>query len=307
MEKVILEGILFESCPLCRGGNTNVIGALANPISSNNIDVRLDISNSSLNLMICNSCKLIYKNYSISDEDEFLLQEKWSKENSSRWSSFSPIRIQKFSEKIKQIIQLEFGKVRCSILDIGAGEGGYLDHLHECERFSLDVNPESSQINSGRGINTMIADICDKSLKPMKRFDVITCFDVFEHLRDPKTAIKNINKLLNKGGILILETGNIESYLPRVFNPCNWWYVDIPEHKIFWSKSSLAFSFELEGLDMFHIEKTVHKGHALLSTRNLRNMVITNCSGIFGSKFRVKNKLKVFFKDHLFVIGRKSI
>ena len=45
--------------------------------------------------------------------------------------------------------------------------------------------------------------------KPLKKkFDAITCFELFEHLYDPKYFLKKIYKLLNKNGIFYFTTLN---------------------------------------------------------------------------------------------------
>ena len=46
-------------------------------------------------------------------------------------------------------------------------------------------------------------------------FDIITAFDVIEHIEDDNTALSNINQMLNKDGVLI---------------------VSVPQYKFLWSK-----------------------------------------------------------------------
>lgn len=41
-----------------------------------------------------------------------------------------------------------------------------------------------------------------------KNFDAAIAFDVVEHLKNPELAIKNVYKILKKGGVLILSTPN---------------------------------------------------------------------------------------------------
>jgi 2-polyprenyl-3-methyl-5-hydroxy-6-metoxy-1,4-benzoquinol methylase len=45
-------------------------------------------------------------------------------------------------------------------------------------------------------------DICNTKVN--KTFDVITCISVLEHIKDHRSAIKSMYKLLNPGGVLIL-------------------------------------------------------------------------------------------------------
>lgn len=43
-------------------------------------------------------------------------------------------------------------------------------------------------------------------LRSSKKYDYIVAFEVLEHLKDPGKALKNIRKMLNKGGVFIFST-----------------------------------------------------------------------------------------------------
>ena len=55
-------------------------------------------------------------------------------------------------------------------------------------------------------ISYSVGDIC--TFKIDKKFDLISCFETIEHIRDYKTAIKNLYDLLNKGGTLLISSPN---------------------------------------------------------------------------------------------------
>jgi SAM-dependent methyltransferase len=55
-------------------------------------------------------------------------------------------------------------------------------------------------------ISYSVGDIC--TFKIDKKFDLISCFETIEHIKDYKTAIKNLYDLLNPGGTLLVSSPN---------------------------------------------------------------------------------------------------
>lgn len=66
------------------------------------------------------------------------------------------------------------------------------------------------------------------------RFDVITAWAVFEHLRDPRGAFEACARLLPPGGRLIVQVPNLRSIHARLALQ-----EDIPRHLYFYSRSAL--------------------------------------------------------------------
>jgi 2-polyprenyl-3-methyl-5-hydroxy-6-metoxy-1,4-benzoquinol methylase len=62
-----------------------------------------------------------------------------------------------------------------------------------------------------RGISAAAVDLKSETL-PRQRYDVITCFDVLEHVPDPLQAVKTMRDALRPGGVLFL-------YAPFGFDP----------------------------------------------------------------------------------------
>ncbi|MFQ5417401.1 MAG: methyltransferase domain-containing protein, partial [Myxococcota bacterium] len=70
------------------------------------------------------------------------------------------------------------------------------------------------------------------------RFDVVTLWDVLEHLSDPHAAIAEVARLLRPGGHLVLSTGDVGSLAARV-SGSRWHLYNLPEHLFFYSRESL--------------------------------------------------------------------
>jgi SAM-dependent methyltransferase len=79
-------------------------------------------------------------------------------------------------------------------------------------------------------------------------FDVVTLWNVTEHLLDPSEAVRTICKILKPNGLVVLTTGNIDSPLARLQK--NHWRMFIPPlHLSFFSPSTMAFLLKSNGLE----------------------------------------------------------
>jgi SAM-dependent methyltransferase len=83
-------------------------------------------------------------------------------------------------------------------------------------------------------------------------FDLITLWDVLEHLPDPHAAVTEIHRLLRPGGRLVLTTGDAGSLTARVCGR-RWHLYTIPEHLFFYTRDSIerllaAHSFRIDSM-----------------------------------------------------------
>ena len=97
------------------------------------------------------------------------------------------------------------------ILDIGAGLGLFLSELKKRwpKANLFAVEPSTLMAAKCRSDNIKVFETTIEKMKASKnRFDAITCFELFEHVYDPKYFLSKIYKLLNKNGIFYFTTPN---------------------------------------------------------------------------------------------------
>ncbi len=90
------------------------------------------------------------------------------------------------------------------ILNIGAGVG---DDLKVIRDFGVvhvvDIDARALQlIPHGMCQEKRVADILDLPY-PEKSFDIVTCFDVLEHVKDDARAIHEVLRVLKEGGLML--------------------------------------------------------------------------------------------------------
>ena len=98
------------------------------------------------------------------------------------------------------------------ILDIGCGDCIFFDFIRkkaDVKMYAYDVVKESLEIAKKKGYTTC------KSLNLKEKFNVITMFEVIEHLdvNQKIEYVKIINKILSDNGYLILSFPNVRSIL----------------------------------------------------------------------------------------------
>ena len=89
------------------------------------------------------------------------------------------------------------------LLDVGAGESPWRDLMPSVVEYvavDIDSSPEfgmkrHSDMQYYDGVRLPFAD---------NSFDVILCTEVLEHVRDPASFLKDLNRVLRRGGTLIL-------------------------------------------------------------------------------------------------------
>jgi SAM-dependent methyltransferase len=90
-----------------------------------------------------------------------------------------------------------------NILEVGAGVGAFTKRLAADGRKVLPTDKHIYDLNlSGKEIENF--DITSDPARLGRTFDTVVCINVLEHIKDDDTALRNMNSLLDKKGLLIL-------------------------------------------------------------------------------------------------------
>lgn len=142
-----------------------------------------------------------------------------------------------------------------ALLDLGCSSGSFLEFL-KGEAWTLhgiELSLEEAKIAQARSGATIFGgDILDAPFPP-KSFDVITGFDVLEHLHEPRRVMARVGEWLKPGGIFYVLVPNIESAEARVFGTY-WQGLELPRHLFHYSPASLKFLAESAGLRQLSLE-----------------------------------------------------
>ena len=100
------------------------------------------------------------------------------------------------------------------LLDIGCGTGGFLEHAQngEFELYGFDASKAQSEYARMRFPNVRYARSCSEYLVEhgdrKLLFDVITLWDVIEHIRNPLDYLLEMRGVIRPGGLVYISTPN---------------------------------------------------------------------------------------------------
>ena len=134
------------------------------------------------------------------------------------------------------------------VLDIGCAAGFFLKVMEEKGWETTGVEISALMADFARTelrLNNVFPGTLEEQQFEAESFDVITLWDVIEHLEDPRSVLATTKRLLKNDGILVLETQNVESVFAR-FMGRRWHHYKFEEHLWHFSPKTLSALLALE-------------------------------------------------------------
>ncbi len=261
------------------------------------------------NIVKCKQCGLVYRdNY----KD---ITAKASKDTGYRHDSPDPLtenRKKIFADYLKY---LQPFRKNNRILDFGFGEGYFLSLCSKdgWEVYGVDTNPEFvDHVKLHYGIGKVAGSIEDAHY-PEDYFDVITCWNVLEHVKDPYRTLKEIYRILRPNGVIFLRFPNASFHIP-----CRLLFVALYKgwsrvkgfnqsviHRYSYDKTTIYQYLRNSGFDSIEVNNSVSKWSRetqLLSVRKIVGLV-TEC---FATIVRTMSFGNMLLAPGLFVKAVKS-
>ncbi|GAB2558011.1 hypothetical protein GCM10027065_31370 [Rhodanobacter koreensis] len=135
------------------------------------------------------------------------------------------------------------------LLDIGCGNGDFLANARDAgwDVVGIDTDPKAVAVAKQRGLDVRVGGI-DLFAGESDGFDAITLSHVLEHLHDPRQFIRAVHRLLKPGGVIFVDTPNIESRGARRWGR-NWRGLETPRHLVLFSQPGLVGLLKAAGFE----------------------------------------------------------
>jgi SAM-dependent methyltransferase len=133
------------------------------------------------------------------------------------------------------------------LLDVGAHAGVFVEVAQERGWDAVGVEPSQWAVEQGRGrgLNMVQGTLRDAEFDS-DSFDVVTMWDVVEHLADPLGDFREVARILKPGGILCAHTIHIDSAFARLMGKRWPWLVEM--HLFFFTPKTLGALAKRAGL-----------------------------------------------------------
>lgn len=243
-KKIILSPIQFK-CPLCGKKQKRIF-------------LNLD----KYELYQCDFCSLVSPNVDFKklDNEDFYDDPACVADTTSeildtfeyRKSTYAPERFSYIMDKVPHI-----KKTKIKLLDVGCGPGYFISYLADqgIHYKGLELSEFLVGICKQKGLNVEKNDVKEEK---DSAYNIITLFDVIEHIAGPLPFFKVLNKKLMSGGHIVAYTPNIHSlayYLMGSLQNT----LDPFQHLCFFDKKSLNYlasesGFELESIEFFGLD-----------------------------------------------------
>ena len=251
----------YVACNLCSSRNSEILYPSTLPASPTAGDIEhfrctSDNYGRHHTIVKCRSCGLVYVNPhrnadAILHNYEEVVDNLYVEEREGRVLTF-----QRNLRPLEELMPPDRGR---RLLDVGCHIGVFLEIAQErgWEAWGIEPSHWAAREARSRGLQVIEGTLDDVHLAE-EAFDVITLWDVIEHLTDPLRELRESYRLLRKGGLICSHTMNVESPLARLMGPRWPWLMEM--HLYYFSPRTLGEMLRKAG---FTVVKMVNQGRFL--------------------------------------------
>lgn len=216
-----------ECCPVC--GSSDI-----------KEKYRIERYDLHFNTDICTSCGFIFMNPLFDDNT---IKNFYSEEYYSGRADYSYIDERSIKKYSGYVWDSRINVIRKCIgsgnfLDVGCSFGGFLE---SASKYYTPYGIEMSEYSCSHakeifGETVHCGTLADHPF-PEKSFSVITMIELIEHLDDPASAVRECFRLLDDGGLLLIQTANMEGKQAKDLGPDYEYFM--PGHLSYFSRRNL--------------------------------------------------------------------
>ncbi|RLC62072.1 MAG: hypothetical protein DRI79_10265 [Chloroflexi bacterium] len=158
-------------------------------------------------------------------------------------------RVLTFEHHLKPLERLTGSPNGRPLLDVGCYTGVFVEIAarHGWDAWGVEPSRWAVEQAQARGLHVVPGTLETADL-PEAYFDVVTMWDVIEHLTDPRGALQQTYRLLKPGGLVVVHTIDIESLFARLMGARWPWLMEM--HIYYFSRRTLRAMLEKCGFQV---------------------------------------------------------
>lgn len=201
----------------------------------------------------CEKCTMIYPNpvFKESSLKEFyqIVDSGQAKITESESDFYTEIYSKGLSATTKYV---KGGK----LLDVGCGSGFFLDIAKKKKWATTGVELSPTDVTIARSHGHEIYTDLIEDITFKEKFDVITLWDVFEHIVEGHPYLKRLSKLLTKDGVIFMQIPNSGSLAARIMREkCNMFHT--LGHVSLYNPQTIELMAQKSGFKIVHMETVI--------------------------------------------------
>jgi 2-polyprenyl-3-methyl-5-hydroxy-6-metoxy-1,4-benzoquinol methylase len=140
------------------------------------------------------------------------------------------------------------------LLDVGAAAGFFLDEARSAgwDVEGIDISPYLTCWGRDRLGLELHTGLFQEEEYPPASFDVVTMWDYIEHSIDPAADITQAARILRRGGLLMLSTGDAGAVVARISGR-RWHLLTPHHHNFFFTAETLSRYLQEHGFEISYL------------------------------------------------------
>jgi SAM-dependent methyltransferase len=156
-------------------------------------------------------------------------------------------------------------KKKLRVLDVGAGAGTFLKYMqrrgHDVS--GIEMNGElAKRVSSELGVSVFGGTL--EQFETRERFDLITLWDVLEHMIDPRESLQQLKQLLAPEGSIVIGVPDFASTEAKLLGAM-WFGLEVPRHTIQCTPKHVDMLARGAGLELAAVKHALGRSYVMSS------------------------------------------
>jgi len=251
----------FVNCILCGLDRTQVLFKKED---------KFHITEDEFQVVQCQICGLLYINPRPSQEEiGKFYPETYSWKETLEADSFlakwirrleKGYRYHLLKDEVSKVVKIT-GRSSGKVLDIGCGTGDRLDVFKSrgFETFGVETSDSANYAKDHLKLNVIKGDLFSANW-PDRFFDIVTLYNVLEHIHNPIQVCNEIHRILKEDGFLVIQVPNKDSFQCKLFSK-RWAAFDVPRDLYYFGLETLRSLLKKAGFNLVTVDYFMNGWH----------------------------------------------